>query len=51
MEPNTFTGVRFYEKGMFTVTVTGRRANSPYGPIFSKDFNITETSPNVPAQP
>jgi len=46
VEPNTFTGVRFYEKGVYTVTVTGRRENGPYGPAFSKDFTITEVSPS-----
>lgn len=42
VEPNTYTGVRFYEKGVYTVTVSGRRSDSWYDYIFSKDFTITE---------
>lgn len=44
VEPNTFTGVRFYEMGIYTVTVTGRRTDSWYDYTFSKDFTITKVS-------
>ena len=51
VEPNTFTGVRFYEMGIYTVTVTGRRTDSWYDYTFSKDFTITEVSDKRPGTP
>lgn len=51
VEPNTFTGVRFYEMGIYTVTVTGRRTDSWHDYTFSKDFTITEVSDKRPGTP
>ena len=43
-EPSTFKAVRFYESGIYTITVTSTRVGTMDSYTYSKDFSITEVA-------
>lgn len=42
--PNCYKAIRFYEKGVYTITVQSSKSGTTDTYIYNKDFNISETA-------